>query len=319
MSETQIEWSEEVAREHKGLSVRDFLDAMVGPIDRRAVITAARSGALLLNGERVGPSQTLRPGDLVQLTIPTEDLGRQASDAVRLLHLADELVVGTKPSGLPFDESRRGGDSALGRLGEQVSEQLGHVVRLRAAHRLDKETSGLVVASVGREAELALSAAFEQGRAHMEYLALIRGKPDMDEGVIDVPLSKRRKADTRLLPDPDHGTPSKTSWSTEEALRGFTLLRLTPAAGRSHQVRAHLAALGLPVVCDALYRDDDRLLMSELKFDYRGKRGRPERPLLARPALHAARFCFGELDFSLPLPEELEVVLRQLRRLRPLR
>lgn len=320
MPEPQIEWTEEVGRDHKGQSVLDFLDAAIGPVDRRAVIRAARAESILLNHKAVGPSATLRLGDVLELAVPPETLGRaSASSQVELLHLSDDLVIGSKPSGLPFDESRRGGGSALGLLGDLAGERVGHVVRLRPGHRLDKETSGIVVASLGREAELALSTAFQDGTARVEYLALVRGSVEEDTGLVEVPLSKRRKADTRLLPDPDHGTPARTAWAVEERLRGFTWLRLTPEAGRSHQVRAHMAALGLPVVCDALYRDDDRLLLSQLKIDYRGKRGHPERPVLARPALHAARFVHGDLDLTVPVPDELEVALSQLRRLRPLR
>ena len=86
----------------------------------------------------------------------------------------------------------------------------------------------------------------------------------------------------------------------------------------SSQVRAHLAAWGRPALCDQLYGEDDRLLLSQLKIDYRPKRGRPERPLLARPALHASRFVLDELVIETELPDDLEVTLAQLRRLRPL-
>lgn len=302
----------DVDRQHRGLSLFDFLDAVTGPLDRKALLAAARAGQILLNGEPALVGHTVREGDLVQLELPREKLEPARPDSLPILFRDAELVVADKPSGLPFGESRRRGGSA---------EQLltGQVPGVRLVHRLDKETSGVVVAALGDAAEKRLSAALREGSARVEYVALARGTIAEDEGRVDVPLAKRNRSATRLLPDPDHGDPCATTWRIEERLRGFVVLRAVPeGAGRSHQVRAHLAAAGLTVLCDALYGEDDRLLLSQLKLDYRSKRGRPERPLLQRPALHAERFVHGPRTVASPLPEDLSVPLAQLRRLRPL-
>jgi 23S rRNA-/tRNA-specific pseudouridylate synthase len=302
----------DVDRQHRGLSLFDFLDAVTGPLDRKALLAAARAGQILLNGEPALVGHTMREGDLVQLQLAREKLAPPRPEALVLLHQDETLVVADKPSGLPFGESRRGGASAETLLAAQVPGA-------RVVHRLDKETSGVVVAGVGRAAEKELVGALQDGSARVEYLALARGTLDTDEGRVDVPLARRNRSDTRLQPDPDHGDPCATTWRVEERLRGFLVLRALPeGGGRSHQVRAHLAAAGLPILCDALYGEDDRLLLSQLKLDYRSKRGRPERPLLQRPALHAERFVRGELAVASPLPEDLAVPLAQLRRLRRL-
>jgi 23S rRNA-/tRNA-specific pseudouridylate synthase len=302
----------DVDRQHRGLSLFDFLDAVTGPLDRKALLAAARAGQILLNGHPALAGHTVREGDIVQLELPREKLERPRPEALPVLFRDAELVVADKPSGLPFGESRRGGASAEELLGEQVPGA-------RLVHRLDKETSGVVVAALGDAAEHRLAAALRDGSARVEYLALARGTLDEDEGRVDVPLGKKNRSDTRLTPDPDHGDPCATTWRVEERMRGFLVLRAVPeGGGRSHQVRAHLAAAGLTVLCDALYGEDDRLLLSALKLDYRGKRGRPERPLLERPALHAERFVHGAHQVTSPLPEDLSVVLAQLRRLRRL-
>jgi 23S rRNA-/tRNA-specific pseudouridylate synthase len=302
----------DVDRQHRGLSLFDFLDAVTGPLDRKALLAAARAGRILLNGEPVLAGHTVREGDLVKLVLPREQLAPPRPESLPLLYRDAELVVADKPSGLPFGESRRGGASAVDLLSEQVPGT-------RIVHRLDKQTSGVVVAAIGDAAEERLGAALRESAARVEYLALARGTLDEDAGRVDLPLGKRNRSDTRLMPDPDRGDPAATSWRVEERLRGFLVLRAVPeGGGRSHQVRAHLAAAGLPVLCDALYGEDDRLLLSQLKLEYRPKRGRPERPLLERPALHAERFVHGQRTVVSPLPEELSVVLAQLRRLRRL-
>jgi 23S rRNA pseudouridine1911/1915/1917 synthase len=310
----------EVGREHKGLSLFDFLDAVAGPLDRKKLLASARAGHIRLNAEVAGTGDTLRAGDSVELLEAPEEFVRPRRTDLRPLHEDAGLVVLDKPSGMPFSESRHGGQSALDLLRERWPSA-------RAVHRLDKETSGVVVAGLGRAGEERLAAAFRAGEARVEYLALVRGTLHEPEGRIDIPLGKHKRSDVRLVADPDRGDPCATAWRIEEALRGFVLLRLWPErGGRSHQVRAHLAAAGMPVLCDKLYGEDDRLLLSQLKLEYRSKRGRPERPILVRPALHAERFTgsvggaggTGGLPMvASPLPPELAVALTQLRRLRP--
>jgi len=293
----------------------EFLDALVGPVDRRAVLSAARAAQLLLNGDPVSPSTTLRLGDYVDLLLPAAALERQPAQELRTLYGDEQLLVLDKPSGVPFDASRSAsGSSALERLAVEIDGG----GRLRPVHRLDKDTSGVVVLARHAEAEQQLLDDLGRDAARVEYLALIRGRPLQEEGLIDAPLGKKRKSDQRLVIDERHGHPASTRYRLEEAFRGFSLLRLSPTAnGRSHQVRAHLACAGHPALCDKAYGEDDRLLLSQLKLEYRPKRGRPERPLLQRPALHAAVFVGASgLRVTSPLPNDLEVLLAQLRRLR---
>jgi RluA family pseudouridine synthase len=309
-----VEHEYEIGREHRGLSVFDFLDAVAGPVDRKRVLSAARQGLIVLNGEPALAGATLSLGDHLELTAPVESLARAGTHRVPVLHSAEGLLVGDKPSGLAFDAGRRGGAHAL----EALAQAAGTQARLRPVHRLDKQTSGVVVTATDRAHEEALTAAFRAGEARVEYLAVVRGRIRGEAGEIDVPLAKKDRSQSHLVADERHGTPAVTAWTVEERLRGFTILRLVPQrGGRSHQVRAHLAALGHPALCDRLYREDDRLLLSQLKLDYRPKRGRPERPILARPALHAERFVHGDLVVAAPLPEDLAVPLTQLRRLFP--
>ncbi len=322
----------EVAREHKGLSVFDFLDAVCGPIDRKTLVSAAHRGRVRVNGEATAAGTTLSQGDSVELDDDPAQLERRRGERLSVLRRGPGLLIADKPSGLPFDAGGRGGPSALG----QLSELKGDGPSPRPAHRLDKQTSGLVIAALGREPLERLTAALVSGAAQIEYVAIVRGKLPAESGVVDVPLGrKNRRATVGLFPDQDHGDPATTTWTVEEQWRGYCRLRLVPeGGGRSHQVRGHLSALGHPALCDRLYGEDDRLLLSRLKIDYRSKRGRPERPILQRPAVHAERLSLpselaGELlgadapdqepvEVVAPLPQDLEVLLSQLRRLFPL-
>ena len=130
----------EVSREFHGRSLRDFLDALAdGPLDRRLVLAAARDGSFQLNGEAAGPAVTLRSGDLLESRVAMDSLARKRPDDLVLLHEDDDVLIASKPSGLPFDASRAGsGRSAIERL-VALSPEGG---RPRPGHRLDKDTSG---------------------------------------------------------------------------------------------------------------------------------------------------------------------------------
>lgn len=307
---------DEIRPSHKGLTVFQYLDGLVGQADKRRVRAACRNVDVLVNGEPVAPTHSLRTADVVELKIEPSELRRARTLDVDLLAHAGGWAVGAKPAGLPFDASRRGGPCAVDALRATLAERVEGDPRPRTAHRLDKDTSGVVVVTLDRQTAADLSDAFAAGRARVVYRGLVRGGPDDDEGVIDVALGKRKKADTKMVPMPERGQPATTRWRVIERLRGFTLLELVPLGGRSHQVRAHCAALGWPILCDALYREDELLLLSRLKLDYRPKRGRVERPILARPALHAARFEWDDHVVEAPWPDDLEVAMAQLRRLR---
>ena len=306
----------EVGREHHRVSLFDFIDALAGPLDRKLVRAAARDGQITINDEPGGPSVTLITGDSVHIAVPLEDLARAADDVVTVLASDDDLLVAAKPSGLAFDASRSGsGASAI----ERLALESGGGGRLRPLHRLDKDTSGIVLAARNKEAEERIGKALWAGDARVEYLAMVRGRFPEDEGEMDVALGKRRRSDAQLVPDPNHGRPCRTLWKVEERLRGFAWLRLWSSdTGRSHQIRAHLASAGHPALCDKLYGEDDRILLSQLKLGYRPKRGREERPILARPAVHACCFRWGERVIEAPLPDDLEVLVSQLRRHRAL-
>jgi 23S rRNA pseudouridine1911/1915/1917 synthase len=164
-------------------------------------------------------------------------------------------------------------------------------------HRLDRDTSGLLVLARSPAVHAALSEALRRRELTREYLALVEGRPAAREGVIDAPLGRDRRVRTRISTDTDDPHPAVTRFATERALPGATLLRLRLETGRTHQIRAHLDAIGHPVAGDPEY-------------------GGASRYGLQRQFLHAERLAFrhpvtgGALDLRSPLPEDLREALR---------
>lgn len=160
-----------------------------------------------------------------------------------------DFVVLNKPPGLPVHPGPRGGPSVEDWFGELSRRKSGPWL----AHRLDADTSGCLVVALRRPALHAAQAAFAAGRARKTYWAVVRGRPDGREGIVDAPLKKQTDpAGWRMIVHPS-GQPARTRWRVLGAQDDLTWLELHPETGRTHQVRVHCAHLGCPVAGDPVY------------------------------------------------------------------
>ena len=227
-----------------------------------------------------------------------------------------------KPAGLASVKERwqPGAPTALSRLHDLWLARDPAAPRPWVIHRLDKETSGLLL--FGRDAETAraLSEAFRKRRVRKEYLALVAGMAPTPSGEIELKLLPDPRKPERMLVVEKRGKKSVTAWETVEEFRGWTLLRVLPRTGRTHQIRATLARLGCPVASDPLYGEAGGLFLSALKPRYKAPRDHEERPLLGRLGLHAHRLAFedpggsGEVVLEAAPPKDMRVALEKLRR-----
>ncbi len=234
--------------------------------------------------------------------------------AVRVLY-RDELVIAIdKPAGVATVPGRRAAGS---RRSDAASEEpLSAQVRAIAAeampvHRLDRDTSGVVLFALGKAAHRALSMAFESRRAEKTYLALCRG--DLPATRCDLPLAEARKGGMRIAaPTDPRAQPSLTEFTPLERFAGFTWVEARPRTGRTHQIRVHLAALGHPLALDPRYGDAGPIEARELLPGSDGV-------VLDRLPLHAASLRVphpsgrGWLAVESPLPADLARCLELLR------
>ncbi len=179
-----------------------------------------------------------------------------------ILHADDALIVADKPAGLPSVPGRPAElhDCLWLRVRAQFADAL-------VVHRLDMATSGLMLFARGSEAQRTLSRAFAQREVEKTYEAIVAGAIEGDSGEIDLPLAADWPNRPRQIVDPERGKPSLTRWRVLAREADRTRLALEPLTGRSHQLRVHLAAIGHPILGDALYapepaaRAADRLLL----------------------------------------------------------
>lgn len=186
------------------------------------------------------------------------------------------------------------------------------------AHRLDAGASGVVLCAKTKHVLGQLCRMFEQRTIRKTYWAITRGVPSEPSGLIRWRLAPDPRRPGRMRVHP-RGKEAATHYAVEESWGGFALIRCEPLTGRQHQLRAHLGALGCPVVGDVLYGGGRGLFLSELKRGFKRK-AEPERPLIGRLALHAAALDFehpltgAHVRIEAPLPRDFEVALKYLRR-----
>ncbi|HVS28039.1 MAG TPA: RluA family pseudouridine synthase [Solirubrobacteraceae bacterium] len=283
------------------------LDAfLAGPLGSRA--RAQRlldSGGVRVDGERRAKSHTLAGGETIAIDDPPDDVTAAAASSIANVAVVwedEHLLVVDKPAGLvvhPAGARHRGRtlvDALAGRARGGPDPQRAGIV-----HRLDRDTSGLLVVTRDEATHRALRRQIAERKVLREYLALVEGRPSARSGTIDAPIGRDRRVRTRFSTDTGSPRPALTHFALERALPDATLLRVRLETGRTHQIRAHLRAIGHPVAGDPDYGT-------------KGVYG------LERQFLHAARLAFdhpiggARVDVSSELPPDLRRALESAGR-----
>jgi len=308
-----------------------------------------REGKVLVDGNPASPSQRLRFDQVLFVDFDeTDDLPRAPVAPAALLPILfedDHVLAVDKPPGLAVEPERwaRGNASVAGALLELALARAGAdpeaavpletelEFRPRILHRLDKDTSGVLLVAKTVEAERRLRAAFDAGEVHKTYLALVEGEHPLEDDeseIVDLPIGPDERKSGRMCVDRVSGKPSQTRISIAQRFRGYTLLRCEPLTGRTHQIRVHLREIGFPLAVDRVYGRRNSLRLSELKRGYRRKPGRIEPPLIDRLTLHALEIEFPDpagtgpesarrIRVASAVPRDLERALKQLAKVRP--
>ena len=300
----------------RGKRLDHFLREKIPGLSRTRLQGAIRARVTLSWEARPRPATSVRPGGEVligYLPVPEELMTVELSI---LGHGAGWLAI-DKPPGIPVHPVNRVRENSLIRiLRRQEACQT-----LRLVHRLDRETSGVLLVAEDAPVASFLSRAFERGDVLKEYLAVVRGVPREDEGVVNLPVGEAHgsRVFTRRGVQRD-GQSAATAWRVERRLADRALLRVFPRTGRRHQIRVHLAALGHPILGDLLYgRPDDDYL--DLVRGIRDARREQEGP--CRQLLHCARLVFPDpcggarIDVSSPPPADFCEGLRGALDLEP--
>jgi 23S rRNA pseudouridine1911/1915/1917 synthase len=259
-------------------------------------------GEVLLNGLEARKSERLRGGETIEYELPPERIPLEHEERLLALVYEDEhLLVVDKPAGISVHPGAGRSSGTLanalvgyGAHGGEAPDRPGIV------HRLDRDTSGLIVVARSETAFLGLRRLVRRHEIEREYLALVCGRPRSRRGTIEAPIGRDRRHPTRRSLETDKPHAAITHFELREFLARHALLGVRLETGRTHQIRVHLAAIGLPVAGDPVY-------------------GVAHDLGLARQFLHAFRLAFRhpitgeEIEVSSPLPADLERALARAR------
>ncbi len=229
----------------------------------------------------------------------------------------DRIIVIEKPPQLLVLPDRF--SRSLPNLYEILKEEFGNIF---VVHRIDKETSGVILFAKDAEAHAALSSQFEKREIRKSYTVIVVGRPSEADGTIDAPLSENHARPGSMKINVKHGKQSVTNYRVEELFNGYASVEARPKSGRQHQIRVHLASIGLPVMCDRIYGDGKPFFLSQVKSRYYSDG--EEKPLLSRTALHAGSITFvhpgsnEQQTCSANLPKDMRSVINHLRKFRSL-
>jgi 23S rRNA pseudouridine1911/1915/1917 synthase len=293
-----------VPEEARGTRLDRFL-ALLPEVGSRAVAERlVEDGGVLVDGRVRPKSHRLAGGEELQLEPPAPRPSGLVPEAIDLAvpYEDEHLLVVDKPAGLVVHPAPGHAEGTLvhGLLAYDV-EGGEEPERPGIVHRLDRDTSGLLVVARSPEAHRLLQGLVQSRALTREYLALVVGRPQSRRGTIDAPMGRDRRDPMRQSLDTDTPREAVTHFEVEELLPRHALLRVSLETGRTHQIRVHLAAIDLPVSGDPLY-------------------GRAGDLGLERQFLHAARLAFDHpftserVDVTSPLPADLETALEAARR-----
>ncbi len=278
-------------------------------------------GAITVNGCAVKPSYTPRAGDeiVARVPVPAAESVEAEDIPLDIIYEDDWIVVVNKPPDMVVHPAK---GHQSGTLVNAIAyhcrklSRFGGELRAGVVHRLDRDTSGVILMVKDEAVHEAIARQFERRQVKKQYVAICERCPELDSDVIDAPIGPHPRLKQKMAVRYDVGRKARTVYEVAERLGDFSVLRCFPETGRTHQIRVHLQHIGHPIVCDMLYGRRDALYLSGLT----GQEHPPsEEPLLARQALHARRLTIHHpalertVCFEAELPADMRGLIEALR------
>jgi 23S rRNA pseudouridine1911/1915/1917 synthase len=318
-------------RKVEGLRLDQYLAGLFPDFSRSVIQKVIDAGAVLVNGRQAKASYRVRHDDHIRLWLPepTHDIPVPEDIPLEILYEDPYLALINKPADMVVHPAKGHWTGTLVNALQFRFGQLSHLsgdYRPGIVHRLDRDTSGVILVAKDELTHRDLSLQFEHRKIFKEYLAITAGVLDRDSDYIEARIGRHPNDRVKMAAldeeDEEDGKDACSYYEVIERFRGFTFCRIHPRTGRTHQIRVHLASVGCPVLADKIYGGRDNLRLSDLVPDLDPA---ADEVLMPRQALHAGRLRFFHprlrevIEAEAPLPAEFQKTLAALRQYRPLR
>ncbi len=283
-----------------------------------------RAGDVTVNGNIVKQSFQLNSGDQIDLILPPIEKPELISQDIPLdiIYEDSDIIVINKQAGIIVHPARSNRDGTLvnallHHCGKENLSSGQHKSRPGIVHRLDKNTTGVMVIAKNDNAQSKIAQQFQDRTTKKNYLAIVQGTPELTADCINAPIGPHSRIRERYAVRHETGKPSITFYEVLEEFSGYSLLQLNIKTGRTHQIRVHMSYIKHPIVGDDMY--DGKLVYP---WQLKNESSLVEPPVINRPMLHAYTLDFQhpvtghQLEFEAPVPEDFRHLLAMLRQYR---
>jgi len=311
------ELSFQIAEDQSGVRLDKFLASVMPDQSRTVIQRLIEEGDVLVNEKPVRSSYKTRANDNVEIELPPPAAVELKPESIPLdiVYEDDDLIVINKPAGLIVHPGAGVSEGTLANglvwHFNQLSGKAG-VIRPGIVHRIDKDTSGLIVVAKNDHSHQALSEQFSSRKVFKRYVALCFGRVSNNSGTIDVPIGRDPNHRTHMAVRKVGGRPALSNYTVRQRFDEFTLLDVEIKTGRTHQIRVHLTSIKHPVVGDKIYSEGRENSVKDVAT-------RRAITAMGRQFLHAAELGFAhprsgeQMRFNSSLPSELEEFLSKIR------
>ena len=306
-----------------------YLHKRMPEYSRTLVQKLIKDGLVTVNGHPSKPSYEINLGDKIVCRLPKLIQPHVvASDIPLEIVFEDEhlIAINKPPQFVVHPAAGHWDDTLVNALLHHcgVLPETDEIYKPGIVHRIDKDTSGVIIAAKTLRAHGELTRQFQERVVQKSYRAIVEGEVKFDEDVIDKEIARHKKEFEKMaVVKKGQGKPATSFYRVLERFRGFSFVEVAPRTGRTHQIRVHMASIGHPCVADSTYGKRDALFLRDLGAESDLLVPDPKEPILMRQALHAYWISFVHpvtgmtVEFSAPLAQDMELALRLLRQYRP--
>ncbi len=294
---------------------------------RSLIAKLIKDGLVTVNGKKTKASYQIQVGDRILVRAPRLIEPQMVAEDIPLeiVYEDAQIVVVNKPPHFvvhPAAGHWEGtlANALLAHCGRSLPQPDDDIYRPGIVHRLDQDTSGIIVCAKTLAAHIFLGKQFQERLLQKEYLAIVEGEPRLDGDIVDAPIGRHTRDREKMAVRRDgEGKEAVTRYEVLERWRGFSLVKCHPKTGRTHQIRVHLAHIGHPIVADEAYGRRETLYEWQLTHAEKPAEAGTVEPILARHALHAFAITLThpdlrEMRFEAPLTADLQLTVEALRR-----
>ena len=304
-----------------------YLASRLPDYSRTFLQKLVKEGAVLVNGRTVKSSYDIQKGDFISVRVPVLEESKIVPEdiPIDIVYEDDYLMLINKPYDMVVHPAGRHHCgtvvNALAFHCQNLS-QVNGPLKAGIVHRLDRDTSGIMLTIKSDAVHSQIAMQFEKRSVKKEYLAVVEGEVMFDSDEISLPIARHIIDSQKMAVRHDIGKEAVSIYEVVERFRGYTLVKVMPKTGRTHQIRVHMRAIGHPVVADFMYSSQESCYLSDL---LQKKREEGELPIIDRQALHAHRIEFfhpihnKKMEFEVDPPDDISALVNTLRDVRPYR